>query len=134
SFLLSLYSSLSSHIPRPPRPTLFPYTTLFRSWITNRPNTRLIQLPPRRQTVRIFKEFVLGRHDILFYLKSSPASKWYLRLRRKWGDTRITIGTVESQSDLRNQPATSLGGLGASTASSSTGIPSPAIGRRFFFA
>ena len=72
--------------------------------ITKRPHTRLIQLPPRKQTVGIFKEFVLGRHDILFYVKSSPASKWYLRLRRKWRDTRITIGTVESRSDLRNQP------------------------------
>jgi glycosyltransferase involved in cell wall biosynthesis len=72
--------------------------------IRNRPNTRLIQLPPRRQTVRIFREFVLGRRDILFYLKSSPASKWYLSLRRKWRDTRSTIGTVESRSDLRNEP------------------------------
>ncbi len=72
--------------------------------IAERPNTRLIQLPLRRQTVRIIREFVLGRHDILFYVKSSPASKWYLRLRRQWRDNRITVGTVESQSDLRNQP------------------------------
>ncbi len=72
--------------------------------ITKRPNTRLIQLPPHWQTIRIFREFALGRHDILFYLKSSPASKWYLRLRQKWRDSRIIIGTVESRSDLRNEP------------------------------
>ena len=58
----------------------------------------------RRRTVRIFREFVLGRHEILFYVKSSPASRLYLGLRRSWKDGRITIGTIESQSDLRNEP------------------------------
>jgi glycosyltransferase involved in cell wall biosynthesis len=72
--------------------------------IVARPNTRLIALPRRRQTVRILQEFVFGHHDILFYVKASPASKYYLRLRRVWKDNRITIGTVESQSDLRNEP------------------------------
>ena len=52
---------------------------------------------------------LLGRHDILFYVKASPASRLYLSLRdlglrRRWKDGRITIGTVESQSDLRNEP------------------------------
>jgi glycosyltransferase involved in cell wall biosynthesis len=74
------------------------------SWIMERPNTRLIQLPRRRQTVRILREFLLGRHEILFYLKSSPASKLYLQLRQKWKDSRIVVGTIESQSDLRNEP------------------------------
>jgi len=72
--------------------------------IAGRPNTRLIKLPRKRQTVTIFREFVLGKHEILFYLKSSPASKWYLRLRQKWKDHRITVGTVESRCDLRNEP------------------------------
>jgi glycosyltransferase involved in cell wall biosynthesis len=72
--------------------------------ISLRPNTRLIHLPKRKQTVRILREFVFGRHRILFYLKSSPASKFYVRLRQKWKDKRITIGTVESQSDVRNEP------------------------------
>jgi glycosyltransferase involved in cell wall biosynthesis len=71
--------------------------------IQQRPNTRLVFLPQRRRTVRIFREFVLGRHDILFYAKASPASKLYLGLRRRWKDNRITIGTIESQSDLRNE-------------------------------
>ena len=70
-----------------------------------RSSTRLIQLPPRRRTFRILQEFVFGRHDILFYVKASPASKWYLRVRRGWNDRRITIGTIESQSDLRNEPS-----------------------------
>ena len=72
--------------------------------IAGRPNTRLIGLPRKRQTIRIFREFVLGKHEILFYVKSSPSSKWYLRLRRNWKDNRITVGTVESQCDLRNEP------------------------------
>jgi len=72
--------------------------------LVRRPNTRLIQLPPHRQTTRIFNEFVWGRHDILFYVKPSPAAKLYLALRPKRLDRRVVIGTVESQSDLRNEP------------------------------
>ncbi len=72
--------------------------------IVNRPNTRLIQLPSRRQTLRILTEFVFGRHQILFYVKGSPASRWYLQLRRGWTDNRIVIGTIESRSDLRTEP------------------------------
>jgi glycosyltransferase involved in cell wall biosynthesis len=72
--------------------------------IAARPNTRLIRLRSHGQTVRIFQEFVLGRHQILFYMKSAPASQFYMKLRRTWDDRRITIGTIESQSDLRNEP------------------------------
>src|SRR5271166_5956985 len=72
--------------------------------IERRANTRLVPLPQRRRTVRIFREFVLGRHDILFYVKSSPASRLYLAWRGRWKDRRITIGNIESQSDLRNEP------------------------------
>ncbi|MGH9550204.1 MAG: glycosyltransferase family 4 protein [Terriglobales bacterium] len=72
--------------------------------VEQRPNTRLVRLPQRRRTLRIFREFVLGRHEILFYVKSSPASRLYMGLRKRWQDSRITIGTVESQSDLRNEP------------------------------
>jgi glycosyltransferase involved in cell wall biosynthesis len=72
--------------------------------IVARENTCLIQLPQRRQTVRILREFLCGAHQILFYMKASPASRWYLSLRKKWNDCRTTIGTLESQSDLRNEP------------------------------
>lgn len=72
--------------------------------IAGRPNTRLIRLPRKRQTVRIFREFVFGKHEILFYVKPSPSSKWYLRLRPNWKGNRITVGTVESRCDLRNEP------------------------------
>jgi glycosyltransferase involved in cell wall biosynthesis len=72
--------------------------------VEQRPNTRLVRLPQRRRTVRIFREFVLGRHEILFYVKSSPASRLYMGLRRRWQDSRITVGTVESQSDVKNEP------------------------------
>jgi glycosyltransferase involved in cell wall biosynthesis len=89
-------------------PTLFHVSTFYVDEpdpdIARRPNTRMIKLPSKRQTVTIFREFVLGKHEILFYVKSSPASKWYLRLRQKWKDHRITVGTVESRCDLRNQP------------------------------
>ena len=69
--------------------------------ITARKNTRLIQLPRRRQTVRILSEFLWGAHDLLFYLKVSPASRIYMNLRTKWRDRRITIGTIESQCNLK---------------------------------
>jgi glycosyltransferase involved in cell wall biosynthesis len=72
--------------------------------IRKRPNTRLIALPAHRQSLRIFREFVLGAHDILFYLKIAPASRWYMGLRKIWKDRHIVVGTVESRSDLRNEP------------------------------
>jgi glycosyltransferase involved in cell wall biosynthesis len=68
-----------------------------------RPNTRLIRLPKHLQTLPILREFILGPHRILFYVKSSPASKWYLRSRRRRHDERITIATIESRSDLRRE-------------------------------
>lgn len=70
--------------------------------ISARPNTRLIQLPERRQSLKILSEFLTGAHDLLFYLKASPASKWYLQLRKKWRDHRVTIGTIESQCNFRD--------------------------------
>ena len=51
--------------------------------LVHRPATRLIQLPQRRQTFRILREFIWGKHDILFYVKASPASRLYLSLRPK---------------------------------------------------
>lgn len=72
--------------------------------IAQRPNTTFISLPRRRQTIRIIYEFLLGKHDILFYLKSSPASRYYLGFRKKWRDHRIIIGTMESQADMRMEP------------------------------
>src|SRR5580704_4545734 len=72
--------------------------------IATRPNTRLICLPQQRQTVRILHEFGFGDHDILFYVKSSPAAKAYFSARSVWRDRRVTIGTVESQSDWHNEP------------------------------
>ncbi len=70
--------------------------------LAHRPNTRFIRLGARRQTLRILREFIRGDHSILFYIKASPASKVYLRLRRLWRDKRVVIGTVESQLDLHN--------------------------------
>jgi glycosyltransferase involved in cell wall biosynthesis len=72
--------------------------------IAARPNTRLIRLPARHQTIRIFRELMWGDHEVLFYLKSSPASLAYMKLRRTWNDKAVVIGTMESQSDLRNEP------------------------------
>lgn len=77
------------------------------SRIAGRKNTRLIQLPKRRRTVRILSEFVTGAHELLFYMKASPASKWYLSLRAKWRDHRVTIGTVEAQCDFEHDPGVS---------------------------
>ena len=72
--------------------------------IAGRKNTRLIQLPKRRQTVRILSEFLAGSHEMLFYMKASPASKWYSSLRRKWRDQRVTVGTIEAQCDYETDP------------------------------
>lgn len=72
--------------------------------LTCRPATRFIQLAKHGQTIRILQEFIWGRHDILFYVKPSPAARLYLSLRRKWWDNRVVIGTIESQSDLYNEP------------------------------
>jgi glycosyltransferase involved in cell wall biosynthesis len=72
--------------------------------IVRRRNTRLVKLPERRQTVRILSEFLLGTHALLFYMKASPASRWYSGLRRKWRDQRTTIAAIESQADLKNEP------------------------------
>jgi len=79
--------------------------------IARRANTVLIQLPERRQTLRILREFLWGPHHLLFYLKSAPASRWYLNLRRRWNDCRTTIGTLESQSDAWNEPSLAPEGI-----------------------
>ena len=79
--------------------------------IAARRNTRLIQLPQRRQTARILREFLTGAHQVLFYMKASPASRWYLNLRKRWRDDRITVGTIESQSDVRKEPTISPQGV-----------------------
>jgi glycosyltransferase involved in cell wall biosynthesis len=70
--------------------------------MAGRRNTRLIHLPERRQTVRIITEFLLGRHELLFYPKASPATKWYLRVRKKLRDQRVVIGTIESQCNIKD--------------------------------
>ena len=75
--------------------------------IAGRKNTRLIQLPQRRQTPKILSEFLTGSHELLFYMKASPASKWYSSWRRKWRGHRVTIGTVEAQCDFDHDPGIS---------------------------
>jgi glycosyltransferase involved in cell wall biosynthesis len=73
--------------------------------IQGRNNTRLIQLPKKKQTFRILSEFLWGGHSLLFYVKASPASRWYLSLRQKHRNHRTTIATVESQSNLDYEPS-----------------------------
>jgi len=51
------------------------------SQISGMPNTRLIQLPARLQTIPLLAQFLFCRQDVLFYLKASPASRWFLKLR-----------------------------------------------------
>jgi len=79
--------------------------------IASRKNTRLIQLPQHKQTPRIFSEFLWGAHEVLFYMKASPASRWYSSVRRRWRDKRTTVGTVESQSNLRDEPTINPEGI-----------------------
>jgi len=92
------------------------YVTVFCTgqpdpFVAGRPNTRIIQLPAKRKTVKLVREFIFGRHEILFYMKAAPASRFYAGLRRYWRDGRVTIGTIESQCDLRNEPTISADGI-----------------------
>jgi len=70
--------------------------------IHSRPNTRLIQIPSRLQTVPLFQQYMLGRHDVLFYLKASPASRWYMKLRSLSPRRHVVVGTMESQTDWQD--------------------------------
>jgi glycosyltransferase involved in cell wall biosynthesis len=71
--------------------------------IVRRPNTRLIQLPSHLQTVRLLTQFLLGKQDILFYLKPSPASLYLLKIRPFLGSRRLIAATVESQTDWQDE-------------------------------
>lgn len=75
--------------------------------VANRLATRLIKLPSRGQTPMILAEFLRGRYDLIFYLKPSPAAKWFLRSRRLTGKPCPVVGTVESQCDFRAEPTVS---------------------------
>jgi glycosyltransferase involved in cell wall biosynthesis len=71
--------------------------------IVRRPNTRLIKLPHRLQTIPMLMQFLFGDQDILFYLKASPASRWYLKLRSLRRNQCVVVGTIESQTDWRDE-------------------------------
>lgn len=75
--------------------------------IANRPNTSLIHVGKRRQSVTILKSFLSGKHDIVFYIKASPSAKWYMRLRSTKLAPGVTVGTVESRSNLSQEPTIS---------------------------
>ena len=72
--------------------------------IAKRPNTRLIQLPQRRQTPFILWEFLTGKHDIIFYLKPSPASRLYLSIGKHNSNGCKTIGSIETLARWKNEP------------------------------
>jgi glycosyltransferase involved in cell wall biosynthesis len=71
--------------------------------IAQRPNTRLIQLPSHLQTVRLLAQFLLGKQDILFYLKPSPASLYLLKIKPFLGSRPLIAATVESQTDWQDE-------------------------------
>jgi glycosyltransferase involved in cell wall biosynthesis len=79
--------------------------------IAARPNTRVIALPRRMQTRTMLTEFLFGRHVILFYMKASPASLWFTRLRRLAVARCATVATVESQSDWASEPTISAANI-----------------------
>lgn len=74
--------------------------------IQDRPNTKLIQLPDRLQTIPWLAHFLFGGQEILFYLKASPASRMYLSLRSLQRSRCVVAGTIESQSDWRDETIT----------------------------
>jgi glycosyltransferase involved in cell wall biosynthesis len=75
--------------------------------ILARPNTHLIQLPRRLQTLPMLARFLFGAQDILFYLKASPATRWYFKLRRRNRNRCVAIGAIEAQMDFRGEQTTS---------------------------
>ena len=63
--------------------------------LVGRKHIRLKHLPARLASFVIASEMLWGRHDILFYVQPSRASRlfWYLRA---WGYSRKVLSTVES--------------------------------------
>lgn len=74
--------------------------------ILARPNTHLIRIPSRLQTIPLLARFLFGGQDILFYLKASPASRWYLKMRSLQSSHCAIIGSIESQTDWRDETIT----------------------------
>jgi glycosyltransferase involved in cell wall biosynthesis len=74
--------------------------------IVARPNTRLIQLPRRMQTIPLLTRFLFGGQDVVFYLKASPASRLFLSLRSVSPRRCAILGTIESQTDWRDDTIT----------------------------
>jgi glycosyltransferase involved in cell wall biosynthesis len=74
--------------------------------LVSRPNIRLVRLPGRLRTLPIFTRFVFGGQKILFYLKASPASRLYLKLRPRKSRRCATVGMIESQSDWQDATVT----------------------------
>ncbi len=74
--------------------------------ILARPNTRLIHLPHRLQTIPLLARFLFGGQDIVFYLKASPASRGYLKLHSRHRSHCAVVGTIESQTDWREESIT----------------------------
>ncbi len=74
--------------------------------VSTRANTRLIQLPDRLQTIPLLSHYLFGKQDILFYLKASPASRCYLKLRSLQRNRPVIAGTIESQTDWRDETIT----------------------------
>ena len=72
--------------------------------VRRRRNTRLIRLPESRQTIRILTTFLVGDHDLVFYVKASPASRAYAWLRSLRGRRRLTVACVESQANWKDEP------------------------------
>jgi glycosyltransferase involved in cell wall biosynthesis len=85
--------------------TMFVHRSADRQ-ISRRPNTRLVQLPDRLQTIPLLAQFLLGRQQIIFYLKASPASRWYLQLRSLRASRTLIVGTIESQMDCKDETIT----------------------------
>lgn len=74
--------------------------------VVRRPNTRLIHLPGHLQTIPLLGHFLFGGQDILFYLKPSPASRWFVKLRSLCRTDCIIASTIESQTDWRDETIT----------------------------
>jgi glycosyltransferase involved in cell wall biosynthesis len=73
----------------------------------HRRGIRLVQLPPRRKTVRILREMLAG-HDLIAYMHSSPATYLFLQLPRAVRGSTRTVYHAEAPSTQMVNPTRTL--------------------------
>jgi len=69
--------------------------------LRNLSNVRLLQLPPRRKTLRILREMLAG-HDLVAYMDYSPASYMFVRVPRPLRRAKAVMHVEAPTAQLTN--------------------------------